>query len=147
MAHLAVLVDTIPIAHRQETLTTLHSTLTSLDILLTAARSTSGWIRLSPTAIISPRQIQLLGNEPSNLCHPVYLLDRGMVVEKPDWISVQATSTVKEVKQWIMSMREGERGKSFLKEGTILGIVDERGEVSGVVAIEHLGWADESRFL
>ena len=144
MADLAVFVDTIPIAQKQNMSSSPpHYSLTALDILLTAARSASGWVRLSSTTIITPRKIQLLGNEPSGIGRPVYLLDRGMIVEKTDWISVQATSTVEEVRQWIVSMRKGERGKSFLKEGTVLGIVDEKGEVSGVVAIEDLGWAKE----
>ena len=40
-------------------------------------------------------------------------------------------------------MREGSRGKDFLKEGTVLGIVDMKGEVSAVVEIEDVVGEDE----
>lgn len=63
---------------------------------------------------------------------------KDIVIEKTDWISIPADSTVGEVKEWIASMRLEPRGRTFLKEGTILGIVDERREVSGVVEIEDV---------
>ena len=35
-------------------------------------------------------------------------------------------------------MRSEERGRGFLRKGTVLGIVDERNEVTGVVEIEDV---------
>ena len=61
-----------------------------------------------------------------------------MVVEKDDWISIQAGSTVEEAREWIKEMRKSERGPAFLRPGTVLGVVDDKGEVSGVVEIEDV---------
>ncbi len=87
--------------------------------------------------IIAPRQVQRLGNNP-DLDHPMHQFEAGTVVEKGDWISILGTSAVQEAREWIESMRKGERGKTFLKEGTVLGIVDVKGDVSGVVEIEDV---------
>ena len=143
MANIATMVADIPIAQKQSRRSSHASSLTALDILLAAARSTSGWVRLSSTAIIAPRQIQRLGNDFENLECDVHLLEEGTIVEKQDWISIPATSSVEEARRWIGDMRKVERGRTFLKEGTILGIVDAAGEVSGVVEIEELEWAEE----
>ena len=143
MAGIATMVADIPIARKQSRRSSPTSSLTALDILLAAARSTSGWVRLSSTTIIAPRQIQRLGNDSENLERDVHLLDEGMIVEKQDWISIPAASTVEEARQWIGDMRKVERGRTFLKEGTVLGIVDSMGEVSGVVEIEELEWIEE----
>lgn len=116
------------------------ASLTALDILLTAARSPSGWVRLSSSVIIAPRRIQALA---PHLDRPVHALDPGTVVHRDDWISFPAASTVVEAREWIGEMRESERGRTFLKEGTVLGVVDADGEVSGVVEIEELvGFGD-----
>ena len=110
-------------------------TLTALDILLTAVRSPSGWVRLSSSAIVAPRQIQTLS---PHLEVPVHALAHGTVVEKGDWISIPAGSTVAEAREWIEKMRKSERGPAFLRLGTVLGVVDDKGEVSGVVEIEDV---------
>ena len=107
------------------------------DVLLTAARSSSGWVRLSSSTIVAPRQVQHLGHD-LDLDQSIHHVDAGTVVEKGDWISIPATSSVQEAKDWIESMRQGERGRTFLKEGTILGIVDVKGDVSSVVEIEEI---------
>ena len=118
--------------------------LTARDILLTAAKSFSGWVRLSLNTIISPRQVQRLGNNP-DLDQPMHLFESGTVVEKGDWISIPATSSVQEAREWIESMRKGARGRTFLKEGTVLGIVDIKGDVTGVVEIEDVVGEEEVR--
>lgn len=68
-----------------------------------------------------------------------------MMVEKVDWISIPEGNSVLEAKDWILGMREGERGKDFLKAGTILGVVDFKGSVSGVVEIEDVVGEEEVR--
>ena len=143
MAELATTAADVPIARIQSGHSSTPSSLTALDILLTAARSSSGWVRLSSTTIVSPRTIQKLGHDPSHLGQEIHQLEAGTVVEKQDWISIPGSSTVEEAKQWIMDMRRSERGKEFLKAGTVLGIVDEEKEVSGVIEIEELGWTEE----
>ena len=155
MADLAIVVADVPIAQKSIHLnphsSTTHShPVTILDVLLTAARSPSGWVRLTPTSIIAPRQIQMLGvRYADHLEKSVLALQQevtisgnnGFLIEKNDWISVPAGSEVDEVRDWINTMRQG-RGKAFLKEGTILGVVDSEGNVSGVVEIEHVGWVN-----
>ncbi|MCJ1417378.1 hypothetical protein MMC32_003721 [Xylographa parallela] len=136
MGDIAIQVADVPIAQKHKH-STSSPTLTALDILLAAARSPSGWVRVSSDTIIAPRQIQKLGS-PEQLDYPVHTLDHGVVVEKGDWISVPAASTVAEARQWIEDMRLNERGRTFLREGTVLGIVDARGEVSAVVEIEDV---------
>ena len=61
-----------------------------------------------------------------------------MVVEKGDWISIPAGSTIAEAREWIEEMRKSARGQAFLRPGTVLGVVDDKGEVSGVVEIEDM---------
>ena len=136
MGDLAVQVTDVPIAQKHKH-TAASPTLTALDILLAAARSPSGWVRVSEHTIIAPRQIQKLGS-PEQLDYPVHALDPDFVVEKSDWISVPAATTVEEARQWIEDMRQSERGRTFLREGTVLGIVDARGDVSAVVEIEDV---------
>ena len=60
------------------------------------------------------------------------------MVQKPDWISVPAACEVEEARAWIGNMRACERGRTFLRRGTVLGIVDGQGCVSGVVEIERV---------
>lgn len=135
MSDIAIQVASAPIVSKHPA-TASSPTLTALDILLTAARSASGWVRLPSGAIIAPRQIQSLGGK--NLDAPVHGLGSAMVVEKGDWISIPAGSTVEEAREWIEGMRRSDRGRAFLKEGTVLGVVDGKGEVSGVVEIEEV---------
>ena len=132
MADIAVQVADAPIAHARSSFLSL----TALDIILTAARSPSGWVRLSSCNIVAPRRIQALGH--GDLQREIHVLDNDVVVEKGDWISIPAGSTVLEARQWIFEMRKCERGKLFLKKGTVLGIVDQVGDVSGVVEIEDI---------
>ena len=63
-----------------------------------------------------------------------------VVIEKTDWISILGSASIEEAKTWICQMRnEGDgRGRDFLRHGTILGIVSEMNEVTGVVEIEQL---------
>ena len=133
MADISTQVASVPIVQARPG----YPSLAARDVLLTAARSPSGWVHLSSSTIIAPRQVQRLGNEP-DLDHPMHHFEKDIVVEKGDWISIPATSSVQEAKDWIESMRKGERGRTFLKQGTILGIVDVKGDVSSVVEIEEV---------
>lgn len=65
------------------------------------------------------------------------------MIERANWISVPAENSVQEAKDWILEMRQGERGREFLKLGTVLGIVDVKGSVSSVVEIEDVVGGDE----
>ena len=135
MDDLATMVDQVPIARPRADLE-----LQALDVMLEAVRSPGGWVRVHPRKIIASRQIQKL----RDMDRPVSQLG-DIVVEKTDWISIPAQSTVDEARAWIERMRSEPRGRTFLKAGTILGIVDEKGEVSGVVEIEDVvgeEWGD-----
>lgn len=135
---IATAVDSVPIAQRRS-----GCPIAASDILLTAARSSSGWVRISSSSIISPRQVQHLGHA-ADLDRPISMFDKGaMVVEKADWISLLAANSVQEARDWILRMREGERGKNFLRAGTVFGVVDGKGIVSGVVEIEDVVGEDE----
>ena len=133
MCDVATMVRDIPIVTPRQP----QDDATVLDAILTAARSKSGWARPSPETIISPRQVQLIGHQvdPSQ---PLRLLAVGIIVEKGDWISVEAANSVQEARDWILRMRLSERGKTFLKKGTVLGVVDALKSVSGVVEIEEI---------
>lgn len=67
-------------------------------------------------------------------------LDPELVIERSDWISVLGTSSVEEVRDWIRSLRNkgDRRGRDFLRKGTVLGVVDGKGEIGGVVEIEDV---------
>jgi len=137
MADIATTVDQIPIVRPHA-----NSELRALHIMVEAVRSPGGWVRVHPRKMIAPRQIQKL----RDMDCPVSQLG-DIVVERTDWISVLAQSTVDEAREWIERMREEPRGRTFLKPGTILGIVDEKGEVSGVVEIEDVvgeEWGDDA---
>lgn len=135
---IAAVVDSVPIANHHS-----GGPIAARDVLLTAARSSSGWVRVSSSSIISPRQVQHLGHAADLDCS-IRLFENGaFVVEKTDWISIPAGNSVREARDWIMQMREGERGKEFLKAGTVLGVVDGKGIVSGVVEIEDIVGEDE----
>lgn len=128
IADMATIVDQVPIARPRANLE-----LRALDIMVEAVRSPGGWVRVDHRQIIAPRQLQKL----RDMDRPVSQLG-DIIVEKTDWISILARSTVDEAREWIERMREEPRGRTFLKPGTILGIVDEKGEVSGVVEIEDV---------
>lgn len=142
MADLATLVSEIPVA----TPTTGHpdSHLTTLNILLTTIQNpqAKGWVRVSPIHIIGPRRIRtLLTDHPDRGLHeiPPPPPDHApLVIEKPDWISVLGSCSVTECRAWILRMRREERGRGFLRPGTVLGVVDDRNEVSAVVEIEDV---------
>lgn len=117
--------------------------LTARDIILAAARSPSCWVRLSPSSIIAPRRIQQLGTWRDIDC-PIHQSDmRYLIVEKTDWISIPAANSVLEATEWILEMRNQERGKEFLKAGTLMGVVDGENNVSSVVEIEDVVGQDE----
>lgn len=142
MGAIAITVDLVPIVKARPG----FSILTARDVLLTAAKSPSGWVRVSTSSIIAPRRIEKLGNMPDLNCSIMRMLELGdLMVEKADWISILEGNSVLEAKDWILGMREGERGKDFLKAGTILGVVDSKGSVSGVVEIEDVVGEDEVR--
>lgn len=114
-------------------------TATCLEALLSAVRSPGGWVKTSQNHIISPRRCQRL----SDLQQQVRYVndDRGpLVIERTDWISIPGNWTVEECRNWIVTMRtEGDaRGRHFLRPGTILGIVDNHSEKSGVIEIEDI---------
>lgn len=141
MGDIAIPISSVPIA-RPRSLAPVAATedspvfaVTALDVLLAAARSPSGWVLLSPFIIAAPRRIQDLG---PHLDRSFNTLEDGFFVEKADWISVPASNTVAETRAWIEEMRRGKRGRTFLRRGTLLGIVDGMGDVSGVVEIEDV---------
>lgn len=136
---IATAVDSVPIA----TLRSGHSTLAARDILLTAIKSSSGWVRVTSSSIIAPRRVQQLGNIPELDCSIRMFEGKSLVIERANWISVPAENSVQEAKDWILEMRQGERGREFLKLGTVLGIVDVKGSVSSVVEIEDVVGGDE----
>jgi D-arabinose 5-phosphate isomerase GutQ len=136
MLDLATPVSEIPIATTRTT-----SCLRVLDIFHAAARSPSGFVRTSPSRVevIAPRRIQRM-DDPGLIVDVLYDDFGGrVVVEKSDWISILGETSVLEAREWIVRMRnEGEeRGKAFLRHGTILGIVV-GDEVMGVVEIEEV---------
>lgn len=135
---IAAVVDSVPIAKHRS-----GYPITARDVLLTAARSSSGWVRISSSSIIAPRQVQHLGHA-ADLDRSIRLFEKdALVVEKADWISIPAGNSVQEARDWILEMRSGERGKEFLRAGTVLGVVDGKGTVSGVVEIEDIVGEDE----
>lgn len=138
MGDIAIQVEDIPIVAPR------HSGVdpTVLDAILTAAKSVSGWVKLSPERTLSPRQIQRLGRA-TDLGQALRSLDNGIVVEHGDWISIEAADSVQEARDWILQMRQTERGPTFLRQGTILGIVDAQQCKSGVVEIEEIVGDDE----
>lgn len=132
-------VDSVPIVNPSPG----SANVTGRVILLTAAKSPSGWVRLTPSTIIAPRRLQSFGSTADLDCALSLSPTNMMAIEKPDWISIPAGSSVLEARQWVLAMREGPRGKDFLKEGTVLGIVDAKGEVSAVVEIEDVVGEEE----
>jgi D-arabinose 5-phosphate isomerase GutQ len=107
-----------------------------LDVLLTAARSPSGFVRTSPNHLIAPRRIQKL-DDPSLLVDVLYDDNGPVMIERTDWISILGNTPMHEARKWIDQMRSDGRGKQFLRRGTILGVV-ENNEVTGVVEIEEV---------
>lgn len=142
MGAIAITVDSVPTVQARPG----FSILKARDVLLTAAKSSSGWVRVSPSSIIAPRRVEKLGNMPDLNCSILRLLEVDhLMIEKSDWISIPEGNSVLEAKDWILGMREGERGKDFLKAGTILGVVNSDGNVSKVVEIEDVVGEEEVR--
>lgn len=138
ISDIAISVNDVPIAEPQP-----GQPLRGLDVLLAAARSSSGFVRTSSHHMIGPRRVQKLREPGIVIANHVDQWGQ-VVIERSDWISILGTCTVDECKEWIIQMREeGDgRGKQFLKRGTILGIVDQHNEVSGVVEIETILGSD-----
>lgn len=68
---------------------------------------------------------------------------RSVIIEKADWISIPSANSVIEAAEWILEMRKQERGKEFLKAGTLMGVVDGENNVSSVVEIEDVVGQEE----
>jgi len=130
MSDLATPIDSVPIVSAKD-----GTKIRSLDILRSAVRSPGGWVRVSPYHMLAPRRVQQLQDMDEAITD---YIDDSIVVERTDFISVLGDCTIEEARQWISKMRSEERGKTFLHPGTILGIVDKRNEVSGVVEIEEV---------
>lgn len=133
MESIAIKVDDVPIVAPRQ----VQYKPTILEVILAAASSPSGWVRTSPERIIAPRQIQWIGRT-VDLNQGLGSLADGIIVEKGDWISIPAAYTIQEAQDWILHMRQCSRGRTFLKRGTVLGIVDGQQCVSGVVEIEDI---------
>ena len=133
MSDIATAVSQVPIATAKS-----DQELLCFDVLLAAVKSPKGFVRTSTSNIIGPRRIQKLQDPAAPIFSVVDEYGK-IVVEKTDWISVLNSSTVEECRRWIHQMRdEGSgRGRTFLKRGTLLGIV-EYNEVTGVVEIEDV---------
>lgn len=134
MGDIAVKVDDLPLVNSQN-----QDDIACVDVLLAAVRSPRGWVRLSPNHVVAPRRIQRMTNPHENVS--TFKDQNGSsIIERTDWISVLGDCTVEECKQWIMRMcTEGDaRGRSFLRPGTVLGIVDAQSQKSGVVEIEDV---------
>lgn len=144
MSDMATTVSHIPIATPRPG----QKEISCFDVLLAAVRSPKGFVRTSPHHMIGPRRIQNLtlplpGSGPvPEVAAVADLTDRfgRVVIEKTDWISVLGSTTVDECRRWIHQMRnEGcGRGREFLRRGTLLGIVDQNNEVTGIVEIEEM---------
>jgi hypothetical protein len=132
MADIATAVDSVPIAVPRNGLA-----LCALDVLQAAVRSPRGWVRTDVIRIVAPRSVQTFKNMDQTVKEMMESRD-SPVVEKCEWISLPGSSTIDEVRDWISRMRAEPRGRTFLRRGTILGIVDAKGEVSGVVEIEQV---------
>lgn len=127
---IAVRLEDIPVATSREDLP-----LVALDVVLTAVRSVCGWVRLGHSHVVSPRKIRSI----FDMEEPVDLMSRrNLAIERSDWISVLGSWSVTETKKWIEKMRLEPRGRTFLKKGTVLGIVDSDKQVSSVLDIEDV---------
>lgn len=136
---IATSVESVPIV----TLSPGSVSLTGRDIILAAARSPSCWVRVSASSIIAPRRIQQLGTL-KDIDDPIHQSEmRSVVIDKLDWISIPSAQPVLEAAGWILEMRKQERGKEFLKAGTLMGVVDGKNNVSSVVEIEDVVGPDE----
>ncbi|KAL8728097.1 MAG: hypothetical protein Q9166_005622 [cf. Caloplaca sp. 2 TL-2023] len=133
MGSIAISVEDVPIVVSRQA----QANPTILDAILTAASSASGWVRTSSETIIPPRQIQRMGRR-GNLNQPLGRLEDGIIIEKGDWISIPAATSIQEAQEWVLHMRQTSRGRTFLKRGTVLGIVDGQRCVSGVVEMEEI---------
>ena len=148
MTDIATLVSSVPIVQSTSIVQTQH--LTTLDVLLTvirAPKAASGWVRTSPVHVIAPRRIRRYLTDPATPLFQISITSNSndqreeaapLIIEKNDWISVLGACTVEECRAWILQMRQEVRGRGFLRSGTVLGIVDEWNEVSGVVEIEDV---------
>ena len=81
-----------------------------LDVLLTAARSPSGFVRTSLNHIIAPRRIQKL-DDTSLLIDVLCDVNGPIVVERTDWISILGRTPIDEAKRWICQMRNEGDGR------------------------------------
>lgn len=136
---IATSVDSVPIINAGSGVVGL----TAREIILAAARSPSCWVRVTSSSIIAPRRIQRLGLWKDLDC-PMHRSEMSdYVIEKTDWISIPAANSIREATEWILEMRNQERGKEFLKAGTLLGVVDGENNVSSVVEIEDVVGPDE----
>ena len=136
---IATSVDSVPVVDWSRT----PSSITAREIILTAARSPSCWVRLSSSTIIAPRRIQQLGTLKDIDCSIHQSEMRSAIIDKADWISIPSANSVLEAAEWILEMRKQERGKEFLKAGTLMGVVDRENNVSSVVEIEDVVGQDE----
>lgn len=134
MSDIVTLVDTVPIALPQGG---PSHPFRVLDIVLAAVRSPGGWVRTDALRIVAPRRIQKFVDMNTPV-QDLMILEDSPIVEKSSWISILGSSTVEEAREWIEKMLGEPRGKTFLKKGTLLGIVDAGGIVSGVVEIEEV---------
>jgi hypothetical protein len=142
MSDVAVSLSDIPVT---TSCSPLDQLLRPVDIVLAVVRTPAarGWARISASHVIAPRRIRAF--QDTAMTSADARLDPNMVIEKQNWISVLGSSSVDEVRDWIFNLRnEGDcRGRMFLKSGTILGVVDSRGEIGGVVEIEDLISSDQ----
>lgn len=134
MSDLAVKVDELHLVPHSSS-----SKLRCFDVLLSAVRSPKGWVKLSSDHVIAPRRCQRI-IDPNTPVHNLSDNLGPVVIERTDWISIPGECTIEECKQWIIKMRtEGDaRGRSFLRPGTILGIVDSQSRKNGLVEIEDV---------
>lgn len=121
ISDLTILFETIPEMD--------HRAITGAYVLMSAYKSTSGWVRHGDDVVVPPRRITKL--QPDDLDEPATCIE-GLMVPSKEWIQIPADTSILSVQEWIVSRRV--EGGSKYGDDAILAMIVE-GEVAGVIEV------------
>ncbi|PVH74955.1 SIS domain-containing protein [Cadophora sp. DSE1049] len=121
ISDLTILFETIPEMD--------HRAITGAHVLMSAYKSTSGWVRHGDDMVVPPRRITRL--QPDDMDEPATCIN-GLMVPSKEWLQIPADTSILSAQEWITSRRVA--GETKYSDDAILAMIVE-GEVAGVIEV------------
>ena len=105
----------------------MGKTFTGVQVLMSAYRSETGWVRNGDDVVVPPRRIRRLQSE--DMDEPAAEI-KGLMVPRKEWISIAAETSLPDAKKEILRMQTTRP----ITDDAILALMDD-GELCAVIEV------------